>query len=532
MSVLALLAPPRSDPPPDQAKPLSARFVMGVAGVVLAAFLASLDERLSVVGNRDLLGGFGLGRDEGSWIETSYALGQIVALPAAPWLGQTFSIRRVTAFLLALGTLAAVAAPVAPSYGVLLGLRLLQGIGDGGLLPMMLGTMISAMPRNRRGEALTVYAFVLVLASLVSPSLEGVYADLFVWRSLFWSSVVLAPIAMFIVLACMPVRPIDWEAFRGADTYGIFALTAGSGFLVVGLGQGQRLDWFDSPFIDAAFLLAGWFLAAFFWNEATCARPLYRLATFRKRNFSVGLVMIFIAAMTLLSPGFLLSQEQETVRQLRPLQIGNILLPLVPEVALAAAGTAVLLRLLDARLVAALGFGLIVAGLRWSTWLTPEWYRPDWIPTLLVQAPGWIMALSANALITTSVLAPEDALTGAASFNLVRTFGLLGGTAILDGIVNVRDRVHSNDAIAAHLDIARPPVRERLMTEGLGALQQAQHVQSTVMAIADAYGWLAIIALCAFPVILLQQPAMILRFRARGPTADRHPRSNPEEASQ
>ena len=513
MSLLALLAPPKKDPPPEMAEPLSWKFLLGVAGVVFGALIASIDERLASAAQSDLVGGFGTGQDPGSWISTAYDVGQVIVLPVAPWLGAVLSVRRVAAFLLALGTLAACACSDAHSYQSLLFFRLLQGIGNGGMLPMMLSTMLTIVPPNRKGAALTIYALTVVLASAISQSVEGVATDLFVWRSVFWTSLALAPFAIFLILACMPVTPPQWEKFAGADYFGILTLTLSCGCLTAGLGQGQRLDWFDSGFIVAMFFLAVWFLVVFVANEIAIDKPLYPLSTFAKPTFVAGVTIIFFAAMSLLSATFLFPQEQELIRQLRPLQIGNVLLWLVIPATLSAACTAVLLRLVDARLVMATGFTLIIGGIWSCVWITPVWDGDDAQLFLQLEAIGWVMAIAANAMVTSGALGPEDSVTGPVAFNLLRTFGFLAGSAILGGILQVRTRVHSDEAIAAHLDIARQPVRERLATGGLAALDHAQTLQATVMAIADCFGWLAIFSVLALPLILLQHASPVIRRR-------------------
>ena len=118
---------------------------------------------------------------------------------------------------------------------------------------------------------------------------------------------------------------------------------------MVACSQGQRLDWFDSGFVDALFLMAGWFGACFVANTLLRARPLYTLATFAKVNFSVGLAEIVLFAVSLLGVGTLFPQEQAQIRFLRPIQLGDTALVLLLPVLTVAATLPLLLRRLDAR---------------------------------------------------------------------------------------------------------------------------------------------------------------------------------------
>jgi DHA2 family multidrug resistance protein len=513
MSLAEALVPERKNPPEEMAKPLSWGFLAGVFGVVLGTFAASIDERLASAAQTDIIGGLGYGPDEGSWIATSYDVGQVIVLAAAPWLGAVLSVRRLTVCLICVGALAAAAASNAHSYGELVMLRLFQGIGNGGMLPMMLSTMLTLLPKNRKAAGLAVYAFVVVFASVLSQSIEGVYTDLFVWRAVFWTSVVAAPFAAFLVLVFTPATPSKWGDLAGADYVGLATLAAFAGLFAIGLDQGQRLDWFASPFIRAVFVFAVLCLIGFVANEIASGSPLYRLSLFGKPTFSAGVGIITLTAMTLLAATFLFPQDQIMVRGLRPLQIGNTLLWLTAPAIVSALLTVLLLRILDGRLVMVAGLTLVTGGLWASVWITPVWDGADFQPMLQAETAGWVMAIAANAFVTTAVLEPEENVTGAVAFNVLRTFGFLAGASILNGILQVRTRVHSDDAIAAHLDIAREPVRERLASGGLAALDHSQHLQATVMAIADCFGALAIVGLVAILLSLLQSAAPVIRRR-------------------
>ena len=185
--------------------------------------------------------------------------------------------------------------------------------------------------------------------------------------------------ALGLVIYGLPKQPPQWEAFHRADFFGLFCLTASVASLVVACSQGQRLDWFDSGFIDALFVMFAWFGVCFLLNTLPHDRPLYRLATFAKVNFSLGLVEIVLFAVSLLGVGTPLPHEQAQIRYLRPIQIGDttlvlvlVLVLLLPLLAVATT-LPLLLRRLDARLVLATGLFLVSLGAWLRIWVTPEW---------------------------------------------------------------------------------------------------------------------------------------------------------------
>ncbi len=510
MGLLSLLAPERKPAPLLEPAMPSGRLLVGLIGLVFAAFLASLDQRLTTVASADMIGNFDFGQDEGSWITTAYTVGDIAIVPMMPWLGQVLSLRRMAAFQIVLFCVASAAVPLHRDYAWMVACRCLQGLGEGGLIPLMLMAVLQKVPPHRRPDALVLYGLLITCVPLMADSVAGVMTDLFTWRGLFYVSPALGPVALFMVLAGLPVEPAKWPQFWGADYFGIFCLVVICVAVSVGLTQGQRLDWFDSGFIDATVVLAVFFVAAFVLNEWLRARPLYELSLFENRNFAIGLAMIVVFTTLVLGVSTLMPQDQMRIRFLRELQIGNITLWLLLPQVVVGPLVAWVLRHLDARLVLAAGLGLVCIGAWLCVWITPVWAGDDFMPLLVVQACGWPMVLVPLAFITTSALRKKDALTGGAMFNIFRSLGTTAGSAVLGAIVTVRERVHSDNDIVAYLDPGRQAVINRLQDPGVSSrLYGIGRANATVMAFADAYGWVGILAVAALLLVLLQKETAV-----------------------
>lgn len=514
-SLLKQLAAERQEAPDDVGR-LDARTLLGTAGLVLFAFMYYIDERLASAASADLRGGFGQGSDAGSWISTAYTLGQVLVIPMTPWLAKVFSLRIVAVVLITVTTLSEAALMGRQGYASVMALRLLQGMGEGGSVPLMLAAVLQRIPPYRKPEALVVYGLVVTIPVAITFSLAGAAVDHAGWHFLLVVAPLLGPVALFLVLAFLPPEPADWSAFHRADYFGLFCLTAAAASLVVACEQGQRLDWFDSGFIDALFVLFAWFSIAFVVNTLLRKEEaLYRLSTFRKLNFSIGLAEIGLFAASLLGASLLFPMEQEQLRFLRPLQVGNMLLWLLIPILSVACMIPFLLRHLDARLL--LGVGLTLSGLgSWlCIWITPDWSGGDYRLYLLLQATGWLMVMVTNAFLTTGVLEPSDMLTGSAMFNLMRTLGFSVGSAIITGILTVRERVHGNANIVRSLDAGREPVRDLLARSGTheagqSSLYMMQEAQARVLSYADAWGWLGISLLFALCLSLGLSAAKVM----------------------
>ena len=509
-SFFKALAAQQQDAPPDEPK-LDAKMIVGTLGLVLFALIYYIDERLSGLGTTDLTGGFLEGRDEGSWLETAYSLGQIMVIPMIPWLASAFSLRAIAIVLICMATVSSALLMSAADYHTVMVLRLLQGVGEGGSVPLMLGRLLRDLPKYRRPEALTIYGMVVTIPVLTTFSLAGLASDLSSWRGLFATAPLLGPVALVLVIAGLPGKKPDWSVFRDADYFGLFSITASAAALVVGCSQGQRLDWFDSGFIDAMFVLFVWFLVCFLVNTMVVAKPLYQLVTFKKMNFSIGLIEIALFAVSLLGVGTLFPQEQAMIQSLRPIQVGKTTMVLLIPLLTVAGILPYLMRRIDARLLLAVGLFLVSLGAWLCIWVSPSWAGVDYRLGLLLQVTGWPMVIVTNALLTTGVLGPSDMLTGSAMFNLMRTIGFAVGGAILTAILTVRERVHSNANIVRSLDPGREPVRRALALHGPNSLSSLQTSQAWVMAFADSWGWLAIVVCFALFLSLLLGSAKVMR---------------------
>ena len=496
--------------PEEKPQALGLTMMLGIAGVVLAAMLSSLDQRLATSASADLLGGLGLGLDDGSWVNTAYTVGDIAVVPLTPWLAQIISPRRLAAAEIILFVVAAASCPLAASYHGLIALRFLQGFGEGGLVPLMLLTLLQLTPPRHRPEAFAVYAVVSTLVPLVAESLAGLATDLFTWQSLFWFSATLGPVALFLVLAYLPVQPAKWEKFVHVDYFGMACLVAFCCCLVTGLSQGQRLDWFDDRFIVAMFVGAAMALLGFVVSESLTEHKLLDLTLFRRPNFSIGLCLVAVFNIGLLGATYVEPQTQMLIRSLKPIQIGALFLLLAVPQLIIAPLAALLMRFLDARLLVGCGFAMGALGAYLCTYITSAWAGTDFLAPLVLQACGWPLAFTPLVFLTTSVLKPEDALSGGTMFNIVRTLAISAGPAIVGAVITVRERVHS-DYLVQHLVMGRQAIDTRVAAAGLGALVSAERAQAYVLAFADAFGWISVLLVMGIVLVVFEREAPVTR---------------------
>jgi DHA2 family multidrug resistance protein len=302
------------------------------------------------------------------------------------------------------------------------------------------------------------------------------------------------------------------ESFRGADYGGMILMVLWASLLTVGLGQGQRLDWFSSPLIVSLFIAGACALAAFVVVELTRQAPLVELRLMKRRNFNGGLLTIFGFAFATLATSSVLPEYGLVVRGFRQSQVGDILIwAALVQVAVCALAP-LLLRFLDVRLVLASGLLISAIGTRLATYIDSDWVSVDILPSHLIQASGQPLIMVSLLVIVTSTLQPQDAIAGSTLFNVMRTLAGSVGGAVVGGILTVRERVHSN-MIVDHLVAGAPST---VAAQAAGGLAGAVRRQATTMAVADAYGWIGMVSLATMLIALVLQETKLVRAPSNG----------------
>ncbi len=537
---LAALYPPSPPPPPTgpdgkpkQAPPPSPtpRMLLGLLGVLLAALSSYLNQYDTTFARVDLYGGLSLGQDEGLWVTVAFNCGSVAIVVLTAWLSTIFSPRRIVAFFLVVQLLAAVTAPRMTSYVGLLVVVFLHGVGGGALVPMLFTVLLRTLPPDQgRLWGFAAYAMVVCLSPLTGEIIGGYLKEYLGWQTIFWTCLVLNPVAFVLVMTGLPVEKLKLEGFtKGADYFGMFFFTVFSTTLLAALVAGQQYDWFSSTLIDTLFVVSATFLLLFIWQELSVEHPLIELRLLKRRNLTLGLLIIVMFFFAVQGAAYVLPQYGTQIRDFRELQIGVILLWATIPVVVLAPLTAWLLHYVDARVIAAVGFLLVVIADRLATYLTSDWVEAEFLPSQIIAACGYPLVLVSLLLCVTSVMQPQDAISGSTLFNVIRVLAGSIGTAILGGIVTVRQRVHSNIIASDATTGAFGTVQRESAAGGLSGLSSEVHRQAFVMAYADAYGWIAMIMIAGIVLLLFMGPAPVARRPKQERARKRRPEPQPAE---
>jgi DHA2 family multidrug resistance protein len=273
-------------------QPLTARQRAALTvALSLAVFMNVLDLSIANVAIPQIAGELGTTADQGTWIITSFAVSAAIAMPLTGWLGKRFGEVRVFLVCTAMFTIASLLCGLAWDLGVLIAMRVIQGVFAGPMIPLSQSLLLANYPEDRKSLALTLLMMVTIVAPVLGPILGGWITDNWSWEWVFYVNVPVGIVAT--VLSAALLRGRETPTVRTpVDMVGMGLLALGIGSLQVMLDRGKDLDWFGSGIIVALALVALVALAFFVVWELTGENPAVDLTLFARRNFTAGTVCL------------------------------------------------------------------------------------------------------------------------------------------------------------------------------------------------------------------------------------------------
>src|SRR5690348_14207329 len=280
--------------------------------VTLATFMEVLDTSIANVALPHIAGNLSAGQDESTWVLTSYLVSNAIVLPLSGWFSSLVGRKRFYMSCVALFTVSSFLCGLAPSLGVLVLCRILQGAGGGGLQPSEQAILNDTFALEKRGMAFAVYGVAVVVAPTIGPWLGGWITDNFSWRWVFYINVPVGILSLlltsFVVSDPPYMKKANLKAGFRIDYIGIGLISLGLGSMQIILDKGQRDDWFASDFIVGFFvlMLVG-IIAGIIW-EWREKEPVVDLKMLKDRNFAIATLTMFFLGFVLYSTTVLIPQ--------------------------------------------------------------------------------------------------------------------------------------------------------------------------------------------------------------------------------
>jgi DHA2 family multidrug resistance protein len=423
---------------------VSARTWLAVFGATLGAFMAVLNIQIVNASLADIQGAIGAGIDDGGWISTSYLIAEIVVIPLSGWLAQVFSVRIYLLTNAVLFLVLSVACAFAQTLPQMIVLRAVQGFTGGVLIPMAFTLIITLLPKAKQPVGLALFALSATFAPAIGPTIGGYLTENFGWEFIFYVNLVPGAIMIAMLWFSLDARPMKLSLLREGDWYGILTMAVGLGALQTVLEEGNKDDWFGSPFIVRLSVIAAVALAAFLWIELTTSKPLLNLRLLARRNFGFGMLANFLLGIALYGSVFILPQYLARIQGYNAEQIGMVLawtglpqlllIPLVPR----------LMRRFDPRIIIGIGFAVFAASNFMNIYMTSNYATDQLFWPNVVRALGQALVMAPLSAVATSGIEAENAGSASGLFNMMRNLGGAVGIAMLQTFLTKREQYHSN----------------------------------------------------------------------------------------
>jgi DHA2 family multidrug resistance protein len=499
---------------------------IAIFGASLGAFMAVLNIQIVNASLADIQGSIGAGIDDGGWISTAYLVAEIVVIPLSGWLSQVFSVRRYLLANAALFLLFSVACASATTLNQIIVLRAIQGFTGGVLIPMAFTLIITLLPKAKQPVGLALFAVSATFAPAIGPTIGGYLTENWSWEYVFYVNLVPGAVMIAMLWFSLERAPIRLGLLRSGDWRGIASIAIGLAALQTALEEGNKDDWFGSPFIVRLLIIAVVAMALFVWIELTADKPLLNLRLLARRNFGFGIVANFMLGIALYGSVYVLPVYLTRVQGYNAEQIGMVLawtglpqlllIPLVPQ----------LMKRIDARALIAFGFALFAVSNFMNAGMSADYAADQLLWPNIVRAVGQALMFAPLSAVATAGIEPEQAGSASALFNMMRNLGGAIGIAMLQTFVTVREQFHSNvltqtvsqlnEATRVRID----SLTQYFLSHGVGDQAEATHQaivaigrtvrrQAYVMAYGDTFFLLGVVLLIALAAaLLLRKPQL------------------------
>jgi MFS transporter, DHA2 family, multidrug resistance protein len=502
---------------PDRA---SATVWISVMAAMIGAFMAILNIQITNASLLNIEGGIGTGVDNGSWISTSYLIGEIVVIPLTDYLSRMFSFRNVILSFATLFAAFSVACAFTHDLPSMIAMRGFQGFFGGVLIPMAFTLVFTKLPKAQQPIGLAMFSLAVTFAPAIGPTIGGYLTENYGWQTIFFVNVIPTIVMVTTLYVTLERQPTQLRLLAEGDWFGIATMAIGLASLQAVLEEGNKDDWFGSPFIVKLAVIAAVSLSVFIANELLVEKPLLRLRLLTQRSFGLGTISAVFLGFALFGSVYLLPAYLGQVQRYNAEQIGTVLawtglpqlllIPLVPK----------LMQRFDVRFIAFTGMSLFAASAFMNTTMSLDYAGDQLFLPNIIRAVGQALTLAPLSAISLGSVAPQDAAAASGISNMMRNLGGAVGTALLATIVTKREQFHSN-IIGQSVHLGREEVRARIeqmtnfflahgVTDPAAAHQQAiialgnaVKQQALVMGFSDAFAVVGVVLVISGIAILL-----------------------------
>ena len=476
--------------------------------VMLATIMQAVDTTIANVALPHMQGSMGATQDQISWVLTSYIVASAICMPLTGFLAARWGRKRVFMASVVGFTITSMLCGAAQSLEQIVLFRLLQGVFGACLVPLSQSILLDAYPRERHGAAMALWGMGVMVGPILGPSMGGWLTEYYNWRWVFYINLPVGVLAWLGLAAFVPETELDPE--RRFDMLGFCLLCLGLGSLQMMLDRGHSLDWFASPEVVTEACLGALGMYLFVVHIYTQPKAFIDPDIFKDRNFSIGLLFIFIVGMILLTTMALLPPFLQTLMGYPVMDVGMLLAPRGIGTMLAMVVVGRLSGRVNARLLVLVGLVLTSTSLYWMTRFTTDVTSWDVVQTGILQGMGLgflFVPLTALAFSTMPAAYRND---GTSLYSLVRNMGSSIGISAVISYLGSRTQIN-HAILSEHIHSGNwalqwgieQGLHQIITPEGLSQLDAQVARQAAMLAFVQDFQAMMWLTLAAIPLLAL-----------------------------
>lgn len=467
--------------------------------MVFGMFMAILDIQVVSASLSEIQAGLSASSSEVSWVQTSYLIAEVIAIPLSGFLSRAFGTRLLFAISAFGFTVASFLCGLASTIEQMILWRALQGFLGAGMIPTVFASAYMVFPRSKFHIVGPIIGLVATLAPTIGPTVGGVITDWMSWHWLFFINVIPGIGITVGVLMLVDFDQPNFKLLDHFDWWGLLFMAGFLGSLQYVLEEGPQYEWLQDTSVAVCASICFVSAIAFFWRVLTVEEPIVDIRTFADRNFGIGCLLSFCVGIGLYGLTYMYPRYLAEVRGYSALMIGETMFVSGITMFLTAPIVGRLMTKVDLRYIIAAG--LIIFGLgSWQmTWITRDYDFYELLIPQILRGVGMMFAMVPTNNIALGTLSPERLKNGSGLFNLTRNLGGALGLAVINQVLNERtdlhiarlqERVHWGNTTATE---TLTMLAQRMQGMGDSAvmamkqLSQIVHRQAVVMGYGDAF---------------------------------------------
>src|SRR5215469_10859474 len=418
------------------------RRLIAFVAMCFGMFMAVLDIQIVSASLAEIQAGLAASHDEISWVQTSYLIAEVIAIPLSGFLSRALGTRIMFATAAAGFTISSLICGFTTSMEQMILWRAIQGFIGGGMIPTVFASIYTIFPRSKQQMFVPVIGLVATLAPTIGPTVGGYLTDALSWHWLFFINVIPGIAVTTLALVFIDFDEPDFSLFKHFDWWGLGFMAVFLGSLEYVLEEGTRYDWFDDQTITLLTVVSALSAMAFFARAFTARSPIVDLRAYANRNFALGSMFSFVLGIGLYGLTYLFPLYLEEIRGDNALMVGETLFVSGVAMFLTAPVVGRLSGKIDPRILLMAGFVIFAIGAWQMTYVTKDWDFAQLLWPQIFRGVGLMLAMIPITNVALGTLAPERLKNASGLFNLARNLGGAVGLAALNTVLDHRIDLH------------------------------------------------------------------------------------------